>query len=981
MDNREILEYIRLLREKANNNKLIAFVGAGVSCNVEGLPDWNTLVEKMAESIKYTKCSVCKRKTRDCHETCKLKDSYSADEYLKIPQYVYNKSKKLYRQVLLDNIRDMDVNAPLSNAIVELEPAHIITTNYDKLIENCESAKQDNFEVIISDKDLLDSEKNKYIIKMHGDVEYPDTIVLKEADYLEYSQKHVLIEMFVKSLLADHTILFLGYSLNDYNIKLIISWINYIRMQNKALKADKKFGYIVVDSAKMSSSQKKYFEKNNIGVINLHAMPVMKNIPEALKNDIGKRLYSFLKTIKDFSLERNLGQALLYGKSINLMRKFNYVDYKNICKLLCITQYHRSGFELTIHSESNYDDVISFLKTNTDDAQYLKQIFIDAGIELLELMSLTSSRRERFKIEGLRESLFDNTLYQLYLCNNYIEMMNVCEEKDVFQECFYRCIVQGYSNIIFEKYDEIQFTELAEGKKAIYLFNNISLETMKTYQYKGDPLCRYISGIADGQCKDMMQPYLDIQDGNTDKLLKMREALEKLKEQYGNRNLSFVGCSSLQELYKIRGIALEQYMFYFSNTLFFERFSDLKKILQPYIEAIICTNGQFEERTSEPSCGSSTKARYVIDERDVDILTKFISIKELHNLLQDYRVDKFNVDSQMVDYVIESFENMCKSVIELQLYSRFNNAPTVLVNCLLLLSHVELLNNQKEKLSSVIRMILKNKEFVNFFFSLECPEWRLSMRILSRCMRNLTITHDFEIVEGIIDREAFWQYYANTSTYELGMLLDQFISCEDLDEIQEELNRFIATFDGKKRISIIRLLKSNIIENNSTIHKEYIAENYSELDVDDILDFAFANWLKLSDENIVKLMNETIHLYEERKRSGYRVYPDPLESNLELINLLYITGVISDLSGLEAMKDKSDFLQFFLDADNFDYEKVDFSHYMWENIARRPQFMEKIVEHKEKIIPKMQKRVQVNTATEFEKKILYGYLLGKEELF
>ena len=228
MDNREILEYVRLLREKANNNKLIAFVGAGVSCNVEGLPDWNTLVEKMAESIKYTKCSVCKRKTRDCHETCKLKDSYSADEYLKIPQYVYNKSKKLYRQVLLDNIRDMDVNAPLSNAIVELEPAHIITTNYDKLIENCESAKQDNFEVIISDKDLLDSEKNKYIIKMHGDVEYPDTIVLKEADYLEYSQKHVLIEMFVKSLLADHTILFLGYSLNDYNIQLIISWINYI---------------------------------------------------------------------------------------------------------------------------------------------------------------------------------------------------------------------------------------------------------------------------------------------------------------------------------------------------------------------------------------------------------------------------------------------------------------------------------------------------------------------------------------------------------------------------------------------------------------------------------------------------------------------------------------------------------------------------------------------------------------------------------
>lgn len=254
MNNREILEYVRLLREKANSNKLIVFVGAGVSCNVEGMPDWIALIDKMAEAIKYSKCSVCRKKTKDCYKTCKLRYSYSTDEYLKIPQYVYNKSRKLYKQVLLDNIRDMDVNAPLSNAIVELEPAHIITTNYDKLIEKCESAKQDNFEVIVNDRDLLNSEKNKYIIKMHGDVEYPETIVLKEADYLEYSQKHVLIEMFVKSLLADHTILFLGYSLNDYNIKLIISWINYIRMQNKALNADRKFGYIVVDSAKMSAS-------------------------------------------------------------------------------------------------------------------------------------------------------------------------------------------------------------------------------------------------------------------------------------------------------------------------------------------------------------------------------------------------------------------------------------------------------------------------------------------------------------------------------------------------------------------------------------------------------------------------------------------------------------------------------------------------------------------------------------------------------
>lgn len=215
----------------------------------------------------------------------------------------------------------------------------------------------------------------------------------------------------------------------------------------------------------------------------------------------------------------------------------------------------------------------------------------------------------------------------------------------------------------------------------------------------------------------------------------------------------------------------------------------------------------------------------------------------------------------------------------------------------------------------------------------------------------------------------------------LGMLLDQFISCEELEDIQNELNGFICTFDGRERVCVTRLLRNSISGSNSSIHKEYIAENYSILNIDDILDFSFANWLILSQENVSKLMEETIRIYEEQKRSAYHVYPDPLESNLEIINLFYITEVINDLSPLDVMKDKSVFLQFFLNAEEFDYEKVDFSHYMWENIARRPRFMKIIVEHKDKIIPKIQKRIQVETATEMEKKILYGYLLEKGDLF
>lgn len=235
MSNRELLDTIEMLRGKIDAGKLIIFVGAGVSKNVTGMPDWYQLVKAMADKIGYSRCTSCRNKTDNCTKDCKFQDAYTQDEYLKIPQYVYNADPDLYDQLLKENISDAEYDVPLSNVIFSLNPAHIITTNFDKLIESSSHPARANYEVIIRDSDLLKATKRKYIIKMHGDIapENRKDIVLKESDFLEFSQRHVLIELFVKALLADHTILFLGYSMNDYNIKLIISWLNYIRVQNK----------------------------------------------------------------------------------------------------------------------------------------------------------------------------------------------------------------------------------------------------------------------------------------------------------------------------------------------------------------------------------------------------------------------------------------------------------------------------------------------------------------------------------------------------------------------------------------------------------------------------------------------------------------------------------------------------------------------------------------------------------------------------
>ena len=48
MNKRDLLSNIYKLREKSESNKLVVFVGAGVSCNVDGMPNWNDLIVEMA---------------------------------------------------------------------------------------------------------------------------------------------------------------------------------------------------------------------------------------------------------------------------------------------------------------------------------------------------------------------------------------------------------------------------------------------------------------------------------------------------------------------------------------------------------------------------------------------------------------------------------------------------------------------------------------------------------------------------------------------------------------------------------------------------------------------------------------------------------------------------------------------------------------------------------------------------------------------
>lgn len=985
MDYKELLKHIRLFRTKANTNKLIVFVGAGVSCNVDNMPNWNDLIQEMAKSINYSRCSACKKKERNCAKTCKFKDSYSTDEYLKIPQYVYNKNRKLYNQVLRDNIQhDPTIDAPLSNAIVDLSPAHIITTNYDKLLENCQSAQKDNYEVVIGDRDLLNTIKNKYIIKMHGDIDNLDTIILKESDYLEYTQKHILIEMFIKSLLTDHTILFLGYSLNDYNVKLIISWINYIRSQNKALDKGTKFAYIALDEKKIASNQYKYFESNNIGVINLNQMPLIAEIPADLNNDIGKRLYSFLRVVENPSFENVFGTGLLLEDVSVFVKKYKYVDCKNLCSLLHLKQYRVEGYELFIHSDAEYDRLMALLNYGDANALNLQQLFFNAGIYYIRLISVYTDRREDYKIAATGITLLNDQAFSSYLSNDYLKlsaMAAVNSETNPINSCFYLSLIKDYVQLVFDWHSGINYDELSKEDKVRYLFNDAVLEARKTYRHSNQRISKYIDGLADIRTKKMFSLYTDIFEGNNKRLRELGVSLEKLKEQYYNSKHTFLGCSSLSELFKVRRIAVEQYLFYFSNGLMFKGFSDLKKILKHYIEAIVCTNGNFTDSTTGALGIRSIKERYKIDAIDFDMATKFVSVKELRNLLQDYSVGTFAVTREMVEHAIVCFDNLADYIIGHGIYNRFYDAPSQWVNCASMLCHFPLDDNQKLSIRESINKVFANDDFVKFFFSTDFPDFGTSTRVLHDLLKIIPKSFDLEAVGRVFRCDDFMSFYINSDVRRLQSILSYFIDDEKFETIDQKLYSIIMSFEERERVAVLRLLYKHLNTSQYLCeYKNFVRDSIGLLDSDDIFDFAFDGWLEITDDYRKEMLSRAIHLYRQQQETKVHTCPDPLQSQLELIYILYLTEKVSDIECLREIIDASDFLQFFLDPDNFDYTKIDFSNYMWENIARRERFMSVILAHKEDVLPKLRLRVETDQATETERKILYGYMIDKSEL-
>lgn len=977
MSNQDLLEYISFFREKAEQGKLVIFVGAGVSCNVEGMPDWNNLIQSMAKAIGYSKCTSCRHWSATCQQNCLFKNDYSTDELLKIPQYVYNTNEALYNQILSESISVDATDAPLSSAIFDINPAHIITTNYDHLLESSNNVFREQYQVIVRDKDLLTADKSKYIIKMHGDISMHESIVLKEQDYLNYSQTHVLIELFIKSLLTDHIVLFLGYSLNDYNIKLIISWLNYMRTQNAALEESRKVGYILLDQTQIDTTQCNYFNSNNIGVININAMPQTQDIPDSLSNDKGKRLYSFLRVIANPALEESISSI---EKSVQFMSQYAFLNYEQILGLLYVKKYEVTDGQLRLIFENDYSRLIAFMEANTDESNKLKQLFINAGIVSVECFTLGNTKQ--FSIgEFSNNALLQDKLYNLYILNRYDEIKllleNNIETYNINKQYFYKSIIYGYSGDL-DKYSEINTSQLNIEQTVTFLHNTAVLEALNTFCFDSDKVKHFIQNISTSKERNLFSGYLDIYSGNTKKRLEMQTALEKLKKDVCDRHTIYLGGTSCSKIYEIKKLALTQYFFYYYNHILFHGFRDLNEFFRPYMEAIICSNCDAAEEDSHWGDINFVNSKYPIGYIDLDIISKFISPKDLNAFIETYNVKKLNISEDKVNFLIECLQNLCNSMITAQTYGFRQSSFSTLTNLILLLNLVDLGADSKRSLEAAITELVKDKTIAQVLFSRHWPDFRITLRAISKLCKSLTLSCDFEIVHNIVTHKEFFEYAVNVNFGSLRQLITVLLP----NNISSKIHIIIDECgDFNQKIILLRLFYPNITDADAQrTYQDFLSANFLQLTTGAIYDFFFSGWLTLPSETAEAFLKGILEL-NASQAPGVRSFPNPVETKLECIYLLHLGGIITDISILHGLAEGRPHLQFLLNTENFDYSQVDFSDYMWENFARHKNYRKCFIAHKDSIIPKIKERIEKNDASEAEKRILYGFLLDEDDVW
>ena len=266
------------LKQAYAKGRVAVMVGAGASMN-SGLPNWGQFLEAMIDQGAANRFFTADKEAQ-----------YRAlvgngDKYLMLDSSIKDDFGNTFDEFIEKIFIDPKPQpSSVHDALVEMKNLQfVLTTNYDTLLERAFRTKNPDISVCtFRDSGEIHrrlAKREFFILKAHGDAAKPGNgVVLTDADYrnLIFSQR--AYQSLLTSMFTMYSIVFVGASLADPEIKLLL---NYIRDSFSAGSGPTHYALMAQEDISEVESAR-WFKDFNVSFIPISKVDKYAELPELL---------------------------------------------------------------------------------------------------------------------------------------------------------------------------------------------------------------------------------------------------------------------------------------------------------------------------------------------------------------------------------------------------------------------------------------------------------------------------------------------------------------------------------------------------------------------------------------------------------------------------------------------------------------------------------------------------------------------------
>lgn len=921
LDNMEkssfVKESIRILHEAYISKKLVLFIGAGADVP-SGLPLWSEAIKEFCNHMNI--------------------DSDGADN-LRVPQYYYNsRGKKEYVELCRDIFcykKELPINK-IHRKIVDFNVNTVITTNYTDFIEREMNSRGHIYRVICQDKDLPYAKNENLIIKMHGDFEH-DNFVLKEDDYLRYSDNFRLIETYIKSIIAKNVVLFVGYSFNDPDVKQLFTWVKDI------LGSDFQHAYMLEGYRDYEENVFEYYK--NLGVNVIYTNTLNENKEAALLTvlemvmvgnrtnlsnvDVAKKY--FLPYLNmNYILGRYLSKGLfLCNLRLELKNVDNAVegieDKSKEANELLIRLSEQLSAKTSVSNDSSYTEIVNALRKS--------------GVETIVIKDSSANRIEKkfVPVEGFEDQqwFFSILEFDYNALRKFVEDNEIIDNGD--DEQFY--LRQAYIYYVLEEYKKSYRCLCDAAQKAFANQKYYMYYIAQFNKYRINDYIERIFNVSEDvkkKIKDDLEK-IDLDDilisipdlsSNNNQMLKdigtfqlhyslFQDAYrvsEKVKEQQNSVYTFYLG---IPNYVSMQWMIKDYYRYLVYNYLMIDQYQESREVLVLYAKSIlesVCTPDKKGDDRNVVFGQTGNIHAISIGNFELFLMIKYMSEKDILNMVIQYQIDIIPMEDGYNDYIRVVLYNL-----RVEKGLRYESQ---LWNCIAIIPYV---NPDVNLVEDTIDCI---SEKINYYVYRTHRE--VIYRVLGVCYRNKNFKQKqdgvFKIEDYALGR--FFKNLIKKANHTGGA--ENLSYSEIIQEVSniyyniyqeyydENINELVCDTNNL----IIAKIYPNCSENNKKIIKKHFEKWMGNISWKsfEMYYYIVMNNIIEPNENYEQLIFDSLNDIRDVSRN---CYPNDYQNILATMYNLYINSKLIQTDKFKIIVKESDDVElvFLSDMDNFDYSK------------------------------------------------------------